>query len=616
MGSKALGNVGWAVACLLSRAGTWIGRFLPPRLCYALAIPIADLCYLVLGRQRRILQQNLQRVVGAGAARDATRRAFRNFALYVIDFYQLPFRRRGELQKRLEFDNWEALDEALSHPGGSLFVSLHLGPAELGGAALAACGHEVHAVAETFGHGPMNAFIQGLRERLGLKIIPAKRARLGVLRCLRRGKVLALMFDAVQAGDSVSVKFFGAPAWMSATPARIALRSGARVLPAVMSRSPHDRQKLLPCIDFGLEFQPSGNEEEDVRALSQAIAASLQRQVERLPDQWFAFGPVWQDVQPVPPAPARQLWKEWSLGAAAALGGRVPRPLAYAAARLAGDLAYRFRRQARADVQDNMRHVLGPDAPAAVIDREAREVFRNVARYYIDLVRLAREGPRRVFRERLRVERFDILASRLQTGRGVIVTTAHCGSPELAVAAIGVAKGIDVLVLVEPLQPPSFAAIMKRVRASLGIKYAEAGVAGVGAALRHLRAGGCLAIVSDRDIQGRGELLPFFGSPARVPLGAAELAARTGAELIPVYSRRSGHGLEVVFEEPIELQKSDDARRDAVVNTLRLLERHQARIKQAPGQWIVLERFWKELPDCQPPQDPALQPERESAVPS
>jgi lauroyl/myristoyl acyltransferase len=50
---------------------------------------------------------------------------------------------------------------------------------------------------------------------------------------------------------------------------------------------------VRPVIDFDLAFEPSGNEEEDARRLTQAIMSSLERLIRIDPTQWFIFHDMW-----------------------------------------------------------------------------------------------------------------------------------------------------------------------------------------------------------------------------------------------------------------------------------------------------------------------------------
>ena len=218
-------NLRWFIAYSISRIGASIGPFLPTTFWYAISWPFAELCYFLMFSRRRTVRKNLARVVGEQQADASTRRVFHNFARYVIDFYQLPRLSKHALRARMDFEDWEPLKEALTCSHGVLLVTLHLGQAELGAGALAAYGYPVNAIAETFPYAPMNDFIQGLRQGLGMQVIPAKKAKMGVLRCLSRGEALALMVDVVEPGDGVTVDFFGKPTLFSSAPARIALRT-------------------------------------------------------------------------------------------------------------------------------------------------------------------------------------------------------------------------------------------------------------------------------------------------------------------------------------------------------------------------------------------------------
>ncbi len=399
-------NLRWFIAYRISRIGASLGPFFPTAFWYALAWPFAELCYHLMVKRRRTIRANMVRVVGEAQAEAATRRVFHNFARYVIDFYQLPALSKDALRKRMDFEDWAPLKEALSHSKGVLLVTLHLGQAELGAGALAAHGYPVNAIAETFDYPPMNEFIQSLRQNLGMNVIPAKKAKMGVLRCLSRGEALALMVDVVEPGDGVTVDFFGVPTLFSSTPARIALRTGSRVLPGVIARSEHDPKQLQPLLDFDFQFEATGDEEADVQALTQQIADALAVHVRRFPDQWFAFRPADHDTRKGKPGGR---WKVWALKTAVHIGGLLPERAAYGAARLAGDLAYRLRKSTRADVQDNMRHVMGPGASTVTIDAAAREAFRNVARYYVDLVQLPRMNLRARMGKDVHLHNFDIL---------------------------------------------------------------------------------------------------------------------------------------------------------------------------------------------------------------
>src|SRR6266545_4478785 len=93
----------WALACWISRSLTAFGRVVPTAVWYAVAIPVVEVCFLVMRPQRRRLIENLRRVVGDEGAEATARKVFHAYARYVIDFYQLPQLGKQALERRMEF---------------------------------------------------------------------------------------------------------------------------------------------------------------------------------------------------------------------------------------------------------------------------------------------------------------------------------------------------------------------------------------------------------------------------------------------------------------------------------------------------------------------------------
>ena len=297
---------------MVDRAAYWgfrltilVMRPLPLRAAYWVAGHVAVLCYLLLfPRHRKALNANLARVLRTDDRRaiDAVaRRSFRNFGKYVIDFIHYPSMTREEVRQRLRFSQFAELDEAAQSGRGVIIATIHFGSWDLGAAALTAHDYPIHAVAETFRYGPMNDLVQGSRANLGMSVIGGDRIGSQVFRLLRRGEMLAMLVDVAGEATAVEVDFMDAPATVSDAVARIALRTGAWVVPAVVLRGPGDDAVIRPLIDTSLrDFMPTGDEPHDIRELTGRIVRALEPAIRRHPDQWFIFRPLWSSA----PAPA------------------------------------------------------------------------------------------------------------------------------------------------------------------------------------------------------------------------------------------------------------------------------------------------------------------------
>lgn len=277
------------------------------------------------------------------------------------------------------------------------------------------------------------------------------------------------------------------------------------------------------------------------------------------------------------------------------LAERAPRRVVYALAWLAAEVAFLVNSHGRAVATSNIRHVLGPTASPVAVRRAVRGCFHAAAAYYADLACTPRMRPAEFFAHNVRVTGLEHLTAAVASGRGVIAATIHYGNPEYVGQCLS-SLGISFMALVEPLEPPALAELFRRYRSSQGQKFVDADVSGVKQAIRHLRRGGLLAVLVDRDIQRRGAEVTFFGAPARIPTGAVDLAAHTGAVLLPLLTRRIAlDRFEAVIEPPLELVRTGDEVADRRLNTERLIQRFEPYLRQDPSQWFVLqEPVWSE----------------------
>ena len=278
--------------------------------------------------------------------------------------------------------------------------------------------------------------------------------------------------------------------------------------------------------------------------------------------------------------------------------GRLPGGVLYTAADAAGTLAWYASARLQRITRDHMRHVLmhagGPRDPGAV-DRAARGCVRSAARYYADFARSAHLSPEQAFAGAEVFEGIDDFFEAYDRGCGVIIVSAHLGSPEFIFRSASF-LGLEMLVLTELLSPPRVHDFVHRVRGAPGVRFLPADRRGLRETVAQLRAGGIVAILADRDIQGGGRAAPFFGERAALPAGAVELALRTKAALVPGFGTRTGVGrYRIEFQPPVALRRSGDHDADVEAGMLALARALERGISAAPEQWFVLHPVWSGL---------------------
>lgn len=279
----------------------------------------------------------------------------------------------------------------------------------------------------------------------------------------------------------------------------------------------------------------------------------------------------------------------WWLRLSAPVVGRLP-AVFYPLAAVAGWVAWHTRPTARRNLVRNLLPICDGERQRA--RREGQRAYRNVARYWVDLCTLPHRDMSRFERDHMDVVHSERLVV-LESGEPLVAVSAHTGNPELAIQALTY-RGRPFIALVEPLQPPALGRLMVRLRSSAGGDFHEANLAGLRACVEALHDNGCVGLMADRDIQGTGLCVQLAGRPVRLPRGPWELARRCRATILPVFVARNWRDhFRVYVEEPFRVPVTDDQEcdvRQAVEHWAALFEAH---LRREPGQWFVLEDFWK-----------------------
>src|SRR5213082_2707883 len=137
---------------------SWLLRFVPARLAYALVDCFAPLCSPLWGNQYRQALVNMQRVLGPRPdplevrrqervlgprpdpleVRRQVRNVFRNYAKYMVDLLRLPRTRPADVERTFQVYGIEHIEEGLTKGGGLVLVTAHIGNWDMAGAFLAA----------------------------------------------------------------------------------------------------------------------------------------------------------------------------------------------------------------------------------------------------------------------------------------------------------------------------------------------------------------------------------------------------------------------------------------------------------------------------------------------
>lgn len=252
---------------------------------------------------------------------------------------------------------------------------------------------------------------------------------------------------------------------------------------------------------------------------------------------------------------------------------------------------------ARSHLGTNVAHALA--APGVALDERLLEsfverAFASYGQYWAESAKLPALSKSTITDRFVIGEGLEHLVAAKGLGRGVVIALPHIGSWEWGGAFLATLD-MPMTAVAEELEPRELFEWFKRKREAIGINIEPLDAHAGTVLLQTLKNGGVVGLLCDRDIQGGGIEVEFFGKRVAIPAGPATLALRTGATLLGA-ACYAGPGRDhfAVITPPIEAERSGRLRDDVTRVTQLIAHELEGLIRRAPEQWHVLQSRFSE----------------------
>jgi KDO2-lipid IV(A) lauroyltransferase len=254
-------------------------------------------CYLGLGRLRRVGERNLELAlpqVPTQARKNILRHVYRNLGWQLVEFCRLPNYTADNTRDWIRTEGLEHYLAAQAHGRGVLVLTGHLGAWELSGFYHSLMGHRMGVVIRRLDNRLLDEYVNTMRCLHGNQVLHKDDFARGLLTAMRAGETVAILMDTnMTPPQGVFVRFFGITACTASGLARVALKTGAAVVPGFMLWEPAEGKYVL---HFGPElvFATSADHEADITAATQQCNDVLESWIRRYPDQWLWIHRRWK----------------------------------------------------------------------------------------------------------------------------------------------------------------------------------------------------------------------------------------------------------------------------------------------------------------------------------
>ena len=270
---------------------------LPRRLARAIGAALGDLSFLLLPRLRAAGRTNLALAFPEWpqAQRDRVlRNSVRNLGRQLAEFCRMSRYTRASIAAIARGEGEPHFLAAQARGKGTLVLTGHVGAWELSSFYHSLLGHPMALVIRRLDNPRVDALVNHIRGLHGNAVIHKDDFARGLLSAMRRNQTVGILMDTnMTPPQGVFVPFFGVAACTASGLARVALKTGATVLPGFMVWEDSERKYVLR---FGapLELARSGDDAADIVANTALFTRVIEETIRRYPEQWLWVHRRWK----------------------------------------------------------------------------------------------------------------------------------------------------------------------------------------------------------------------------------------------------------------------------------------------------------------------------------
>ncbi len=263
----------------------------------ALGAGIGAVMWRLMGRLRKVGARNLEMAFPEKTKAERTtilRGVYRSLGWQMGEFCKMSGYTAEQASKFIRYEGLEHYLAARAKGRGVLVLTGHLGAWELSSFYHSLMGYPMSLVIRRLDNPLVDEFVNGIRCLHGNRVIHKDDFARGLLTAMQQGETVGILMDTnMTPPQGVFVPYFGIEACTASGLARVALHSGAAVLPGFLVWEAAEKKYVLR---FGeeLELIRSGDGARDIVANTALFTAAMESYVRRYPEQWLWVHRRWK----------------------------------------------------------------------------------------------------------------------------------------------------------------------------------------------------------------------------------------------------------------------------------------------------------------------------------
>jgi KDO2-lipid IV(A) lauroyltransferase len=263
-----------------------------------------DVAYKLLERLRRVGLRNLELAfpeMPADEGERILRLEYRNLGWLLAEFCQMSTYTPEFAGRFIRYEGLGHYLAARDRGNGVLVLTGHLGAWELSSFYHSLAGYPMGMVIRRLDNPLVDRMVNRIRCLHGNRVLHKDDFARGLLGAMRAGDTVGILMDTnMTPPQGLFVPFFGVPACTASGLARVALKTGAAVLPGFLLWEESEQQYVLHFYPE-LTLVSTGDAEVDAAENTARFTAVLEDSIRRYPSQWLWMHRRWKTRPPGEP---------------------------------------------------------------------------------------------------------------------------------------------------------------------------------------------------------------------------------------------------------------------------------------------------------------------------
>ena len=262
---------------------------------------IGTLGYYLSSRYRKVVYQNLDFAFDGKMTQDEKKEiakySFKNLLLNFLHLMELRHMSKDELASKITVQNIEAVEKVHAQGRAVIYVTTHYSSWELGGASIGAFIEPLAAVYKKLKDQTYQEWLLEARGAFGNTSLEKTNVVKPLIRQIKNGKASGLLIDInIKKGDGLEVQFLGKSVVQTTTPAYLARKFDAAIIPVTIRTDDEENYTLMLFDEIPVE--KTEDEKTDILKATQLQADWLTKIITDEPKFWFWLHRRWKNDHP------------------------------------------------------------------------------------------------------------------------------------------------------------------------------------------------------------------------------------------------------------------------------------------------------------------------------